>query len=265
MIVKQTFDAYAVEYEEKFNRNPLGRYQRERVHQVIAPYLQNCRRILDVGCGPGSDFEFFRKFDLVVEALDISEKMIGIAKERAALLGLPVRLHCRDFRQFQTDCRYDLILLDFGVVNVFDDLALVCRKIKALLAPGGAAVIVSMPPLHLFSALENLLCFQLRKLWRRLFGRVAELPNGLKIYYYREPDLARYFSVTARIPLGPLLPTPDQYARWRAARWYARQMMTIDQKLAGRLPDALGGDHVCYVLKESRPENLTLKNAEEKE
>ncbi|MEZ4765863.1 MAG: hypothetical protein R3C26_22575 [Calditrichia bacterium] len=58
-ITAKTFDSYATGYADKFNRNPIGIYQRERVQAELALYLQPGTAVLDVGCGPRFGFFAF--------------------------------------------------------------------------------------------------------------------------------------------------------------------------------------------------------------
>lgn len=249
MPTQQIFDAYAEVYEEKFNRNPLGRYQREQVQAEIAPYLSHGKKVLDVGCGPGSDFAFYQSLRLSIDALDISPRMAELAREKAARLNLNARVFTSSLEEFQADCSYDLIILNFGVINVFEYLPPVLEKLRTLLAPDGILILVSMPPFHLFSILGLLVNFDIRTAAQRVFKKKAALPPGrLNVYYYRGADFARHFRVLKKIHLCPLLPSPDQYRRRESMRKIAGLLMGIDRRIAGALPDILGGDHVCYIL-----------------
>jgi 2-polyprenyl-3-methyl-5-hydroxy-6-metoxy-1,4-benzoquinol methylase len=151
MTIPKTFDAYADVYEEKFNRNPLGIYQRGRVQAEIAPYLSPEKRVLDAGCGPGSDFVFYQSLNLTIDALDISPRMTELARGKAQRLKLNARAFNTSLEDFQADRLYDAILLNFGVINLFGNLSPILRKLKSMLTAEGILVVVSMPPFHLFS------------------------------------------------------------------------------------------------------------------
>ena len=133
MSISNLFDSYAEAYNEKFNQNPLAKYQRERVHQEITPYLKAVRRILDVGCGPGSDFEFYKSFDLAVDAIDISPKMVELARGKANRVHLNVNIQVSSLEEVQFTRKYAVIILNFGVINSFPHLEPVLDKLKRLL------------------------------------------------------------------------------------------------------------------------------------
>lgn len=251
MNFQEPFDSYAEVYEEHFNRNPLGRYQRERVHAEIAPYLRPGTRLLDAGCGPGSDFAFYRSLGLNIDALDSSSRMVELAREKATELKLEVRIFQVALEFYRPERPYDLILLNFGVINVFANLPEILQQVNTMLAPGGILALVSMPPFHLFTLLEWAGRLRLRSAARRLFLKKGILANGFHFFYYRKRDFTPYFRLLKKINLCPLLPNPEQYRRHAWARALSKLLMPLDRRIAAGAPDWLGGDHVCYLLAKS--------------
>ena len=245
----QIFDRYAYEYDAKFNQNPAGKYQRARVQAEIAPFLPVAGQIFDVGCGPGSDFEFYRQLNLTVDAIDISGEMCKMARQKAARLNLNASVKKVALRDFHPGKRYDAIILNFGVVNALADLPEMLAKLRGMLAENGALIITAMPPFQLFAALEALLKWRLRSLRQRVFQHRATLENGFDIFYYRRRDFAQKFRVIRRVHLAHLLPTPDQYRRSGLAKRLFKLLLPLDRATAKLAPDFWGGDHVCYVLK----------------
>lgn len=245
---QEPFDSYAGVYEERFNRNPLGRYQRERVHAGSAPYLRPGKRILDAGCGPGSDFDFFKTLGLKIDALDSSPRMAELAREKAAGLALEARIANVPLEFYQPDAPYDIILLNFGVINVFANLPEILQKLNAMLAPEGILVLVSMSPFHFFTLSGWAGQFRLRTAARRLFLKKGVLANGFRFFYYRWRDFTGHFRLLRKINLCPLLPNPEQYQRHAWARVVSKLVLPLDRRIAAGAPDWLGGDHVCYIL-----------------
>src|SRR3989344_8102600 len=71
------YDAMADKYAKKLNDYaPLP--EREK----FISFLPNHARILDVGCGPGRDCEYFIKQGFEVVGVDLSDKLLDIAKQR---------------------------------------------------------------------------------------------------------------------------------------------------------------------------------------
>lgn len=250
--VEETFDAYAETYEKKFNHNPLANYQRQMVHETILPYLRSAGRILDVGCGPGSDFDLYKSLNLDVDAIDISPRMVELASHKSIEIGLNANIQVSSLEHFRTAQKYPLVILNFGVVNSISDLDLAADKLKRLLEEKGFVIICSMPPVHFFSILEMMGRSRFQAAMSRIFRRKVTLNKHLFVYYYNMKDFSKYFVVKKKINLGALLPTPDQYHSWKAARIYSRLMLAVDRRLGPFLPDFWGGDHVCYVMQ-SKP------------
>ncbi len=251
-ITAKTFDSYAAGYVDKFNRNPLGKYQRERVQTELAPYLQPGIALLDVGCGPGSDFAFYRSKHLAIDAMDISEKMVELARQAAAKLGLTATVsHC-DLLDFWTGKSYDVIVLNFGVINAMADPDAALEKLQHLLKPDGILAIVAMPPFHLFTVLGDFFSLRLRTVYRRIVLKKLSLANGMTVRYFAKNTFLRQFKLIKKINLCAVLPTPDQYQQSVFARWIAKMLLPIDRTIAEKIPDAFGGDHVCYLLRKGR-------------
>ncbi len=277
----QIFDRYACDYDAKFNQNPAGKYQRDRVQEEIAPFLLSAgricdtgsaeslptsnlqpptsnlqpptsppaARILDVGCGPGSDFVFYRQQNLAVDAIDISGEMCKLARQKAAQLKLKAVIKETDLRNFQASKKYDAIILNFGVANALANLPEMLQKLHGMLKEAGVLIIVVMPPFHLFSALEALIKGRLRAFWHRVFQHRATLNNGFEIRYFRQRDFTRDFRLIKRVHLAHLLPTPDQFQRFSLAKRLFKLLRPLDRAAAKLVPDWWGGDHVCYVLR----------------
>jgi len=249
-MIEATFDRYAAAYDEKFNLNAIGRYQRKRVHRVLANLLSPGSTLLDVGCGPGSDFGWYGSRGLMVTALDISGEMVRLAKVQSEKTGLDAKIYHTAFLEMPEDTQYDAVLLNFGVINAMPDLNGVKQKLKRILKPKGHAIIVSMPPFHLFSTVGYTIRLRFTSLLNRLFKKSLKLSDGMVIYYYSHRDICPGFHLERRIHLASVLPTPDQFNQREGLFKPAfSALKRLDKFLAERLPDFAGGDHVCYVLR----------------
>lgn len=244
----ELFDTYAKDYQE-FLKNPVAEYQRSMVHALLRSMLNQNKNILDVGCGPGSDFDFYKSLSLEIDAIDISREMIHAARAHARRLGLKARIARSSLLDFIPDKLYDVIILNFGVINAFENLNDPLHKIKTILKPGGYVIIVAMPPFHLFSFLQDALKLRFSKIYKRLSQKQSRLNNGFRIYYYNENDFKSGFSIMHRENYGSLIATPEQYKNSNLARLWTKMFISMDQKYAAKMPDRFGGDHVCYVLK----------------
>lgn len=96
------------------------------------------KRVLDVGCGDGRFLGCLRDFgpgDWVLEGIDIDAGAV----DRARAKGFAARLaRLEDFEP--EDGRYDMVVL-FQVIEHVSEPAAMCRKVHALLEPGGVFVV----------------------------------------------------------------------------------------------------------------------------
>jgi len=246
------FDIYSENYDVKFNSNPVGIYQRQCVHNILEPLLGDANTLLDIGCGPGSDFEFYKKCNINITAFDISPKMVQLAKNKADLINLNAEIFNSSLEIFETENKYDIILLNFGVINTFNKIEKILQKLEYLLELNGILVIVSMPPFHLFSILEYVFRFQFKKLYHRLINKKMILKNGFEFYYYSKSDFNKIFTIKNKRVMCSILPTPDQHSQNNFLRLYFKLLCKVD-KLMGKYLFALcGGDHIVFELVKKR-------------
>ncbi len=255
MDAQTSFDRYAISYEEKFNRNPLGRFQRRQVRDFLFPWLQGRENILDVGCGPGSDFEFYRLLDCRLTAIDISEQMTRLAKEKALRLRMAARIENSGIEEFSVDEKYDAVVCNFGVLNAVENLPVALAKIRSLMTENGVLVAVVMPPLQITELITGLLRMR-RETVRRLFGRKAQTGEGFNFRYIRKTDLEKKFKISAHRNLGVLLPAPDRFAATAFWKSWSRVFLPFEKIISRIVPAWLGGDHVCYILKPEPDEEV---------
>lgn len=249
MKAEKIFDIYSEEYDSKFNKNPITIYQRGCVHEVLNPTLAGAKTLLDVGCGPGSDFEFYAKFNIKITAIDISSKMVQLAKDKANSILLDAEILKSSLELFETENKYDAIVLNFGVINVFNNLKEILEKLKTLLKPDGKLFIVSMPSFHLFSFLENIFRFQFKKIYRRLFLKKSILENGFEFFYYSKNNFNKKFKILSKYNFCSILPTPDQYSHYKILKLFYKILWKIDKQINNYLPAFMGGDHILFELK----------------
>jgi SAM-dependent methyltransferase len=98
-------------------------------------------RLLEVGCGHGLLLDEARRRGYDVEGLELSAEAARYARDT---LGLPVREMALEDTVLDGE-RYDAILM-IGVLEHLDDPVTVLERLCALLAPGGALLIVTPDP-----------------------------------------------------------------------------------------------------------------------
>src|SRR2546428_3706761 len=138
----------------------LDQYHFEKLHHL--PRLIDFdgyrgKRVLDVGCGAGTDLARFAKSGAIVTGVDLSSSAIALAKQNFAQQGLPADLREADGERLPfADDSFDLVYAHGVVQYTADDRALVgeCRRV---LKPGGEAVFQVYNRMSWLSALSKLM------------------------------------------------------------------------------------------------------------
>ena len=109
-------DYYNLIYEDKD-------YKKEAEYCIrhIKKFAPGAKNILNLGCGTGMHDFVFAKNRFSVLGVDISEKMIALAKEHreklASRLRSKVHFTCSDIRLFRTDRQFDVVTSLFHVMS----------------------------------------------------------------------------------------------------------------------------------------------------
>lgn len=100
-------------------------------------------KIADFGCGPGLYAARLAQKQADVTGIDFSERSIQYARNVAVDAGLPIRYVNQNYLEFETDERFDLILMimcDFCALSP-DQRKHMLSKFHAMLAPGGLVLL----------------------------------------------------------------------------------------------------------------------------
>jgi len=113
-------------------------------------------RIADFGCGPGLYANPLARLGASVTGIDFSKRSVEHARRIAREAGLPVRYVLRNYLDFETEDRFDLVLMimcDFCALGPSRRSALL-RKFHSLLLPGGS-LLLDVYSLNAFEAREE--------------------------------------------------------------------------------------------------------------
>ncbi|HEU4595341.1 MAG TPA: class I SAM-dependent methyltransferase [Pyrinomonadaceae bacterium] len=99
-------------------------------------------RVLEIGCGLGTDGAGFARAGAVYTGVDLTEAAVGLARRRFELEGLPGEFRVADAERLDfADESFDLIY-SHGVLHHTPDAAAAVREIHRVLVPGGRAVVM---------------------------------------------------------------------------------------------------------------------------
>ncbi|NPV26547.1 MAG: methyltransferase domain-containing protein [Firmicutes bacterium] len=138
----ELFDSIAQRYDSWY-RTELGslvhQLEKEVVYDLLVP--KPGERVLDLGCGTGNYTIELAQMGLEVTGLDISSKMLAIAKEKAACLGLPINFIEGDITGIDLpSAQFDKVV-SVTALEFFPEPATALAKVYNLLKPGGKMVI----------------------------------------------------------------------------------------------------------------------------
>ncbi|MEQ1911134.1 MAG: methyltransferase domain-containing protein [Vicinamibacterales bacterium] len=257
----RAFDGVAPEYHTSNEANPILRHMRRRSIDALRRHVAAGSRLLDLGCGPGTDHPDMVRSGYRVTAIDASPAMAREAAERTAsmsevrrprVLCHPIEhLHELSFEPF------DAAFSNFGPLNCVHDLTDVARQIHAVLRPGGvmvASVIGRLCPWEIALYLS-------RGDVARAFRRFARSPVGVPLEdgtvwtrYLTPGEFERTFESAGFTPrecrgLGVIAPPPYLSAFAARRSSLVEKLLDLDETI-GRMPLLRRvGDHFLVVLQ----------------
>ncbi|MFA5333821.1 MAG: class I SAM-dependent methyltransferase [Candidatus Nanoarchaeia archaeon] len=155
---KEFYDEYAKNYHIVYKKN----------NPIIKELLKEFSRIptdssiLDIGAGTGeNDLELFNKGFKSIDLLDISPKMLALAKKR--LKKFNAHFYCQDLDKIVLNKKYDVILASL-VLHYYsgEQLKRMLAKLKGLLKKGGILITLNYNLIDLGNIFEKV---KSRKVW----------------------------------------------------------------------------------------------------
>ncbi len=138
----------------------LDQYHFEKLHhltRLVAFDGYRGKKVLDVGCGAGTDLVRFAKGGALVTGVDLSSSAIGLAQQNFAIQGLAADLREADGEQLPfADETFDVVYAHGVVQYTADDRRLVaeCRRV---LRSDGIAIVQVYNRISWLNALSKLM------------------------------------------------------------------------------------------------------------
>jgi SAM-dependent methyltransferase len=144
---QRAFDAVAPTYDQENAANPLICDMRARTRALVTAHVPPGGSLIDLGCGPGTDAEWFGRLGYQVTAIDWSPAMAREASDRIQAAGLGDRVDVRQAGIHELD-RLDVsarggvdgAYSNLGPLNCVPDLAAAAASLSRCIRPGGVLV-----------------------------------------------------------------------------------------------------------------------------
>ena len=113
------------------------------IHAILERYDHRVTRLVDLACGTGNATTALHDLGYAVSGVELSQNMVEVAREKAALLGRDIEYFQGDLRRLEglgpfdtAVCLYD----SFNYLLTPRDLARALEEVYAILLPGGIFV-----------------------------------------------------------------------------------------------------------------------------
>lgn len=258
---RHAFDTVARTYDQSNAQNPLLREIRHRTLAAVTAHVPVGSRLLDLGCGPGSDAEFLARHGYRVMAIDWSPEMAREAHARISLSRLDAGVQVRRLGIHELDRlpaqSFDAAYSDLGPLNCVPDLRDAARLTAERRRTGGmliASVIGRVCPWEVALYASRGDWMRARVRFSRLFVPVPL--NGRTVWtrYYAPGEFEATFAAAGfeRVSLramGLLVPPPYMQAFAERHPHLISWLQALEDRVAGRPGFRAWGDHFLIVMR----------------
>jgi ubiquinone/menaquinone biosynthesis C-methylase UbiE len=135
----------------------LEQYHFEKLHHLprLIPFDQRGRRVLEVGCGAGTDLVRFARTGAIPTGIDLAASAVTLARQNFALEGLHANLLVADGEQLPFAGRSFDLVYAHGVVQYTTDAAALVGECRRVLKTGGTAIFQVYNRISWLSALSR--------------------------------------------------------------------------------------------------------------
>jgi SAM-dependent methyltransferase len=258
---RRAFDAVAPEYDGANRQNAILERMRARSLATLGAHAVAGAHVLDLGCGPGTDFDALVDAGFRVTAVDGSAAMVDQARRRARAMTHrgEIQVHRLGIEEIDRlpSSAYDAAYSSFGPLNCVSSLDRVAGLLASRLRPGAvlvASVIGRVCP-------WEIACYAWKGDWSRLTVRFAQdfvaVPLGRERiwtrYYspaeFERPFAAAGFHRASLRALAVLGPPPYMIAAAERHRGFTHVLQALEDRVAHWPFVRSIGDHFLIALR----------------
>jgi ubiquinone/menaquinone biosynthesis C-methylase UbiE len=261
--IADAFARTAAKYDAFAGDHPHLSRMRERVYASFQRHVAAGARVLELNAGTGTDAVALAARGYRVHATDIARGMLSRVHDKVAAYELHDRVSVQRLSFLDLgrvrDAPYQAVFSNLGGLNCVADLRPVARGLDGVLAPGGIAVLVVMPPICLWE-LGLVFTGQFRLATRRLRrgGTRAHLEGReFHVHYFTPRQVIEAFGSGYQAlgveGLSVFTPTAESRNLAKRHRSVYRLLARLDDSLATHRPFSAWGDFFIVVLRRSHP------------
>jgi SAM-dependent methyltransferase len=257
----RAFDSVAAVYDAANRHNLLLEAMRARSLAMLARHVPPGSRVLDLGCGPGTDFEALLARNYRVTAIENAPRMVAQARARAHTLGrrgtlTVVHLAIEQIESLSPES-FDAAYSSFGPFNCVTNLQDAAEALAARLRPGGvfvASVIGRFCPWEIVCYLWKRNPRRIALRFARQFVRVPLGGHSIWTRYYwprefEQPFITAGFARLELCALGLFTPPPYMDAVAQRCRAGLRLLASAERRFAHVPMLRACGDHFLIALR----------------
>jgi SAM-dependent methyltransferase len=143
-IALEAYEALAEPFAARVDTKPHNAYYERPATLALLPDVRG-KRVLDAGCGPGAYAEWLLEHGAVVVGLDVSAKMVRLAKQRVGTRGHIQQADLGKPLDFLADASFDIVLSTLALDDVKDWRRVFAEFYRVLRQPGYLVFSVGHP------------------------------------------------------------------------------------------------------------------------
>lgn len=251
------FDELAGDYDERELQNPIRQLMRARSLSLLEETFPSGAKLLDVGCGTGTEAISLAKRGCILTAIDSSPHMLEVLSARARAAGVSIRprlLKAGELSALSGEGAFDGAYSSFGALNTEASIGEPIKGLARLVRPGGR-IVLSVMNRWCVSEMALLLARgrpgpAFRRLRPSLNVTVGSTSVEVRYPSWRQmrQALQQDFRVL-RVQALPLFLLPYAWPALAGHRRLYHLVARLDRFLAPHRPWAWLGDHLLVVAE----------------